>query len=162
MSQFPATGAYILLIRVEDPVSIPIGKLGDIDFKRGWYTYVGSAMGQTATSLHHRVRRHFAPATQKRLHWHVDYLLTSANCKVLGAVIVRSTLKLECLLVPVIQFMGGQPWGTRFGASDCSTCASHLLFFHTLGTDLSPAQILTQLQTEVNKSGFAAEVVLKI
>ncbi len=161
MSQLPTTGAYALLISIKKPISVCIGKLGNVDFKEGWYIYVGSAMGRKATSLKYRVRRHLAPVTQKRMHWHVDYLLASPDCKVAGAVMVPSLDKIECQIVSVIGLMGGQPWGSRFGASDCSNCASHLHFLYPLEIDFSQHQILIRVQKEIQKSGLAAEILLK-
>ncbi len=161
MSPLLTTGAYVLLISVDAPVSITIGKIGPVDFKAGWYTYVGSALGKTATSLHHRLRRHFAPATQKRMHWHVDYLLASPDCKIAGAIMVPSLNKIECRVASVIGLMGGRPWGSRFGASDCSNCASHLHFLYPLDVDFSQHQILIRVQKEIQKRGLAAEILLK-
>jgi Uri superfamily endonuclease len=161
MSQRPNTGAYILLISVDSSITISIGKIGPVEFRPGWYTYVGSAMGLTATSLHHRLQRHFAPVTQKRLHWHIDYLLASPHCNVAGALTIPSLQKLECQVVARIQLMGGLPWGPRFGSSDCTSCASHLLFLNPLDAETSPEQMLGRIQKEMEKSGDVSEIQLK-
>jgi Uri superfamily endonuclease len=158
MSQLPTTGAYVLLISVQAPISLCIGKLGKMDFRPGWYVYIGSAMGHASTSLHHRLRRHFAPVNQKRMHWHVDYLLASPQSNLAGAVIIPSSKKVECEIVSLLQGTGIQSWGSRFGASDCSTCPSHLLFLNSLDAALSPTQILIQLQKEIGLGGFTAEL----
>jgi len=49
-----------------------IGKLGIHNLPHGYYVYVGSALGGLAS----RLRRHLR--SEKRLHWHIDYLLRQA------------------------------------------------------------------------------------
>ena len=67
-------GCYCLIISLEKDKTIKIGKkLGNIQFKQGKYVYVGSAMN----SLFGRIRRHLSD--EKKLHWHVDYLLKHAE-----------------------------------------------------------------------------------
>ena len=62
-------GSYCLIINVEKDTKIKIGKkLGIINFKKGCYVYVGSAMN----SLESRVKRHLSD--NKKKHWHIDYL----------------------------------------------------------------------------------------
>lgn len=132
-----------------------------MDFRPGWYAYIGSAMGRTSTSLHHRLRRHFGPTNQKQMHWHVDYLLASPQSTLFGAVILPSSKNIECQIVSLLLSIGVQSWGSRFGASDCSTCPSHLLFLNPFDPALSPNHLLIQLQKKVLKAGFAAEVFIK-
>ena len=62
-------GSYVLLIRLESPQAIEVGRLGAIDFDAGCYAYIGSAL----RGIRARVNRHLR--RQKKLHWHVDYLL---------------------------------------------------------------------------------------
>jgi len=38
-------GTYLLLLRLEEDREIEIGRLGSLFFPRGYYLYVGSAMG---------------------------------------------------------------------------------------------------------------------
>ncbi|MCK4902633.1 MAG: GIY-YIG nuclease family protein, partial [Thermoplasmatales archaeon] len=66
-------GSYILLIELENDSKIQIGKLGDILFKKGFYVYIGSALN----GLEQRINRHLR--ADKKLHWHIDYLLKSAK-----------------------------------------------------------------------------------
>ena len=61
-------GSYILLIEIDRDKSIKIGKLGEFNFKKGLYLYVGSAKG----GIDRRVNRYFK---ERRKHWHIDYLL---------------------------------------------------------------------------------------
>ena len=67
------TGAYILLTHLAQGEEIEVGRLGTFLFCRGEYAYVGSAMG----GLDARVARHLR--AEKKLHWHIDYLLERAS-----------------------------------------------------------------------------------
>ena len=66
-------GCYCLIIILNTPSKIKIGKLGKIDFNEGYYVYVGSAMNY----LESRINRHLR--SKKKLHWHIDYLLKKAK-----------------------------------------------------------------------------------
>ena len=56
-------GCYCLIIEVDEDKTIQIGKkLGKIQFKKGFYVYVGSAMN----SLYARINRHLS--NDKKLH----------------------------------------------------------------------------------------------
>ena len=69
-------GCYCLTIHLNNTKRIKVGKLGNINFKKGYYVYVGSAMN----SLESRIKRHLID--EKKLHWHIDYLLkkTKITC----------------------------------------------------------------------------------
>ena len=70
-------GTYCLIINVKKDVKIKIGKvLGEIEFKKGCYLYVGSAMN----SLEKRVQRHLSK--DKKKHWHIDYLLLNDSSNI--------------------------------------------------------------------------------
>jgi len=106
---------YQLLIEVAVPVCVRVGRLGIFDFPAGLYAYTGSAL----RNFEARVNRHLA--TNKRLHWHIDYLLASPG------VSVREVLRhgeAECV---VNQRLAGEIPVKGFGASDCRAgCISHL------------------------------------
>lgn len=83
-------GCYCLIIRLEKKSQIEIGKrLGKIDFEKGHYVYVGSAMN----SLEARIKRHLSD--EKKLHWHVDYLLKQSK---IVEIIYNESEKIECEL----------------------------------------------------------------
>lgn len=119
----PEGGTYILLLRLAEPVSRRVGKLGKIDFRSGWYAYVGSAMGPGGLAA--RVRRHYAMGKKK--HWHIDYLRLYTRMEGVFMVISRSVK--EHLWA---DRLGGVPYSGRpvpgFGATDCR-CPSHLFHF---------------------------------
>ena len=83
-------GCYCLIIYVKRKSQITVGKkLGVIEFKKGIYVYIGSAMN----SLEARLSRHLSDS--KKLHWHVDYLLKDDNCKIID-IIYNIDKKVEC------------------------------------------------------------------
>ncbi len=110
-------GIYALIVKIEKDTDITVGKLGEVSFKKGYYTYIGSALG----SLKGRINRHLRE--EKRLKWHIDYLLTGGEINKIF--IFETTERLECItarkvkknLTPV----------KNFGSSDCS-CESHLFY----------------------------------
>lgn len=108
-------GAYLLVIEIPMDAIILVGKQGMIPFEKGYYAYVGSAL----SGLEPRIRRHLD--SQKKLHWHIDYLLVHAEIK--QVFIKESTEREECNLadafIQVLHAISG------FGCSDCA-CHSHL------------------------------------
>ncbi|MFW5868137.1 MAG: GIY-YIG nuclease family protein [Armatimonadota bacterium] len=109
------TGSYVLIISLDRPRRIEVGALGEIDFPAGAYAYVGSAMG----GLDARIARHLRD--DRRLHWHVDYLLQHAE--VVHVVRVESDERLECRIATGLAER--LPVVDGFGSSDCA-CAGHL------------------------------------
>ncbi|MCQ2969984.1 MAG: GIY-YIG nuclease family protein [archaeon] len=111
-------GCYCLIINVDSKKTTKIGKLGKIQFEKGYYIYVGSAMN----SLMARIKRHLSD--EKKLHWHIDYLLK--NAEITDVIYNSSTKKVECELS---EFIGSKTTGiTGFGCTDCD-CKSHLYYF---------------------------------
>lgn len=111
-------GCYCLIINVESENTIKIGKKLNIQFDKGYYIYVGSAMN----SLMAIIKRHLSD--EKKLHWHVDYLLK--NAKITDVIYNESTKKVECELS---KFIASKTNGIKdFGCSDCD-CESHLYYF---------------------------------
>jgi len=46
-------------------------------FPKGYYCYTGSARGSGSTNLKHRIGRHLKK--EKRMFWHIDYVLKNQN-----------------------------------------------------------------------------------
>ena len=110
-------GGYVLLVSLGKDRKIKIGKLGGINFKKGHYAYVGSAMN----SLEGRIRRHLRK--EKLRHWHIDYLLEFS--KVEKVFYIESEEKIECKIAKkLLEKMGSIK---NFGCSDCR-CGSHLFY----------------------------------
>ena len=113
---------YWLIIQLNNSSTIKVGKLGEMDFKKGYYVYVGSALN----SIDSRVRRHLSK--EKKLFWHIDYLLNSPNSNVEEVILERSPEKWECNVAVEISKKGIST--DRFGCSDCK-CSSHLFYFES-------------------------------
>lgn len=110
-------GSYVLLMELRTDQEIKVGKLGRIKFRKGYYAYVGSALN----NIEARVGRHLSK--EKKLRWHIDYLLTKAKIK---EVICRESDKREeCEIAKKMEKQAKSVKG--FGCSDCK-CRSHLFY----------------------------------
>ena len=107
----------MLIIQVDKKVDVNVGALGKITFEKGLYAYVGSAQ----TNLEQRIKRHLAK--EKRLFWHIDYLLNDSAARIVKVLYKQADKAEECDLAKVIGERG-EPVDD-FGCSDCS-CKSHL------------------------------------
>ncbi|MFX1338008.1 MAG: DUF123 domain-containing protein [Promethearchaeota archaeon] len=111
--------------------NISIGSLGTIQFKKGYYFYVGSAMGNSgSTTLLNRVKRHVTPPEKKKVFWHIDYLLQNENSLVIKMYLIPSSQKLECIICNELTDISDD-LVKDFGSSDCN-CKSHLLYFKSI------------------------------
>ena len=110
---------YLLLIYVVHREHLLIGKLGWVNFPRGYYIYIGSAK----KSIQKRLLRHLKG--QKNKFWHIDYLLNSiSSAKVINIWINREPC--ECTTSQKILQSGiGRVIKGGFGSSDCR-CPTHL------------------------------------
>jgi len=114
-------GTYALVIALDAGLKLRVGKLGVYSLQPGYYVYVGSALGR----LSDRVRRHLR--LEKRLHWHVDYLLQEASVVQVWYALGQD--KLECVWNAIVKDLpGAESSIPGFGASDCK-CSSHLAYF---------------------------------
>ena len=100
-------GSYFLVIRLGKDKTVRT-KGREFHMKKGHYVYVGSAMN----SLERRVARHFSK--EKKLHWHIDYLLKEAE--LLRAYLIPSEERLEERLSLEVARYGEPVEG--FGAGD--------------------------------------------
>jgi Uri superfamily endonuclease len=111
-------GTYILIIALPMDTVLTVGSLGKVAFAAGYYLYVGSALG----GLQARLARHLR--AEKRLHWHIDYLLQVGRiCTIWYAL---GNARRECMWARTLAAMPDiRPAVARFGASDCA-CPTHL------------------------------------
>ena len=100
-------GSYFLVIHLGKDKTVKT-KGREFHLTKGYYVYVGSAMN----SLEKRVKRHFSK--EKKLHWHVDYLLKEAE--LLRAYLIPSKERLEERLSLEVARYGEPVKG--FGAGD--------------------------------------------
>ncbi len=115
------TGTYILWLYLKKGVRIEVGSLGAIDFKRGWYAYVGSAFGPGGLAA--RLGRHLR--LSKKQHWHIDYLRASADVR--GIWYSDANVTQEHIWAGALNQSGAESI-RGFGCSDCR-CPAHLFFF---------------------------------
>lgn len=112
-------GIYVLVLEILKDVKIKVGAIGIIYFKKGYYAYIGSAQ----TSIESRVNRHFSK--NKKIRWHIDYLLNNVNVKLLKALYKKCRDKSEeCKFA--LKLMENNVFVEKFGCSDCK-CKSHLV-----------------------------------
>ena len=109
--------SYQLLIKVTKDIDLKVGKLGRFIFPLGSYVYTGSAK----TNIDKRIERHLCK--EKKLHWHIDYLLNNDAVKIIDT---KKSEMIECSL-------NKKTYGTiiikGFGSSDCNLCCgSHLKY----------------------------------
>ena len=108
---------YQLFIRLRTRVRLRVGRLGLLEFPRGRYVYTGSAR----RNLESRIARHVS--RDKRLHWHIDYLLARPAAR------VTRVLKFSDAECEVNRRTIGRIVAPGFGSSDCrSGCGAHLKF----------------------------------
>lgn len=108
---------YQLHICLSKPTTITIGKLGVFTFPAGEYIYTGSAR----RNIESRIARHLRH--EKRLRWHIDYLLADP---------ASTITQVEISDIPECQLnrnTTGEVIVAKFGASDCKKgCVSHLKY----------------------------------
>lgn len=111
-------GIYVLIIYLGKNADIVVGKLGTLHFPQGLYAYIGSAQ----VALEKRVERH--RRREKRLFWHIDYLLQNPQAEIVKVFYKTGRKSEECNVAQIISTEGeGIP---GFGSSDCR-CKSHLI-----------------------------------
>ncbi len=118
------SGAYCLLMHLNEDRTIKIGKLGTFNFPEGYYIYVGSAM----KNLRQRIERHLRD--KKKLKWHIDYFLQYTN---INRIIVFSSKKpLEEKIASLFELEVKKHHADiivkRFGSTDTKN-KTHLFFF---------------------------------
>jgi Uri superfamily endonuclease len=114
-------GSYCLCIIVDRDSEIGVGSLGLIQFPKGHYVYIGSAL----SSLIPRLERHLRTSRGEGrvAHWHIDYLLREPGVYVKAIYATDWTVRMECEIAAHIAEKGDPV--PKFGSSDC-TCVSHL------------------------------------
>lgn len=109
-------GAYVLAIRLAQPLHVFISGRIAGTLPAGRYLYCGSARGPGG--LRARIARHLR--RRKTLRWHVDRLTTRGTVFAVWAVPGGDECELAGALAGFPVPIAG------FGSSDCAHCASHL------------------------------------
>ena len=116
-----AKGTYALLLFLDKKTTITVGKLATFSFPRGYYLYIGSALG----GLFPRVERHIKGG--RKFHWHIDYLRQWAE--VVEVWYLVSEERLECAwALAAAEMPKAQVLVEGFGSSECR-CRSHLIYY---------------------------------
>lgn len=116
------SGTYQLHISISKNIKLTIGKLGEFNFLKGNYIYTGSAM----KNFQQRVARHLRK--EKKLKWHIDYLLDNKYAKIKKVIVYPSNIKNECEInISAISSQNTEIPVPKFGSSDCRICPSHLI-----------------------------------
>jgi len=135
-------GSYVLIMQLPRQQTITIGSLSDVYFPRGYYAYVGSAMGRFKPRLNYHLKGN------KKPHWHIDYLLAKAF--ITDIILCETKQRSECTIAQALKGQFDAIPG--FGASDCK-CNSHLFF--------APKEMKTTIMATLNhlsiKSRLAQE-----
>lgn len=98
-------------------MKLRVGRFGSLLLQSGYYVYTGSAR----KNLVSRVARHLS--SEKKMHWHIDYLLAHPEVAIVDARFYKSP---EC---EVNGKTAGEFPLPGFGASDClAGCTSHLCY----------------------------------
>lgn len=116
-------GSYVLILKAPKEGKVTIGKFGELNFSGHWMVYVGSALGPGG--LKSRLNRHLRK--DKKLHWHVDYLLERVEVQEVWYSLAERKLEEEWAA-----YFRNQPNAVMplkgFGAADCR-CPGHLVAF---------------------------------
>jgi Uri superfamily endonuclease len=129
-------GSYVLVLSLGQPCRIRAGRLPERNYPAGLYFYIGRAK----RNLRGRLARHLT--TEKKLFWHIDYLLRNAEIEEIWC---RPGYFDECQLASDITGMCGKDSSPipGFGASDCH-CSSHLIYYSGEGS------LLNLLRNKIN------------
>ncbi len=115
----PTSGTYVLIISIREAVALQVGRLGVREFRSGYYLYVGRAR----RGLPARLARH--QRKEKRIHWHVDYLLAAGQIEGIWA--APGPAQQECAWAAALQRLPDASLAVPgFGSSDCR-CPGHLV-----------------------------------
>lgn len=125
---------------MENARHLRVGRRGVFFFPAGYYLYVGSARG----GLRQRIERHLRE--EKKLRWHIDYLLPHAQLREVWWTTQEE--RLECLWSSLLSRLPETHCPVPgFGSSDCR-CFSHLFRFPLT---LSPQHIAGELEKQESR-----------
>ena len=116
-------GTYVLVLACGQAGRLRVGRLGSLDLRRGFYLYVGSALGPggLAARLAHHCR------IAKRPHWHVDYLRAAGE--LIEVWYATGAARREHQWAGTVARLPGATLPMPgFGSSGCP-CRAHLFWF---------------------------------
>lgn len=113
----------MVVLKSEQVKTIQVGKLAPLNICKGYYVYIGSALGPGGVTA--RLKHHIK--ISKRPHWHLDYL--RAETGFYEAYGLYSPERKECewaQLTAMAEAVSEPMYG--FGSTDCQ-CSTHLFYF---------------------------------
>lgn len=150
-------GSYVLLLRLDHPIHLSIGRLGAFTFPPAYYLYFGSAWGPGG--LPARLRRHILGSS--RLHWHIDTLRAAGELDIVYFLPVSQP---PAQPVPRLECVWSQAFARLdtaflpapgFGSSDCRQgCKAHLV-----GVTVRPASVAATLAQSAGVNISAVQAV---
>ena len=137
-------GSYLLVFHCEQPTTLTVGQLGDVNLPSGMVLYAGSAYGPGG--LQARIARHWR--LDKPLRWHIDYLRPALDP--LGAWISEHVERKECIWAnKLLEYRKAIPL-EKVGSSDCG-CKAHT--FCISSTEVIPQLLGNDVQFYSYKTG---------
>ncbi len=108
-------GSYILILEIVKDITVNVGSLGIILFKKGFYMYIGSARGPGG--LRARLTRHLKGPSHVK--WHIDYLTSKDEVKTIAVVVSETSLDVEeAISKEMLRQKCVEPGIKGFGSSD--------------------------------------------
>ena len=137
LEKLDGKGSYVLVIQLPESRLISVGKLRTAVFDAGYYVYTGSALRGFKTRINWHLRK------EKKLHWHVDYLLQRAE--ITGLFLIQTEKRLECEVACILEKKYNVVPG--LGSSDCN-CIGHLFY--------SPGEMMGDINEILESEGTLA------
>ncbi len=146
------SGAYQLIFRLEHDVTVAVGALGSCRFLRGTYIYTGRA----SRGLGKRIERHLRK--EKRLRWHIDYVLQQARVEEI--LVYPGKAAEECVINDETALVLKGIFPVKgFGSSDCK-CTAHLQFIPEMkvsALDAWTSELRSQSPEAIMITSFSVE-----
>jgi len=132
------SGLYLLILKLDKPQQIKVGRWPATSFKPGYYLYVGRAK----RGLKARIRRHLKK--NKKIFWHIDYLTRHVP---VYQILIKPGAFDECATARRLRSLIKQSAIPlrRFGASDCR-CDGHLLYLPASTSIKSLEELLVKVE----------------
>lgn len=112
------SGTYVLVLKNDTRNAVKVGKWGQLELEPAIYIYIGSAFGPGG--IRARIRRHVR--TDKRHHWHIDYV--RVFMKPVSVWACYATERQEHRWAGILNRSPAFKAIAGFGCSDCS-CDAH-------------------------------------
>lgn len=144
-------GTYIVVAEASGAFRCQVGKLGWLEGNKGYYLYIGSALG--TGGIQARVSHHLR--ISEKPHWHFDYLRPFVNPEWIW--FCHSATRYEHLWSSVLAELPGAVCPlAKFGATDCR-CESHLYCFEkTPGAQVFRNRLRDEVKGSINLRTEAA------